>query len=327
LVKIFIKHNLSQFNSAKMGTSIQMPQSNIGRLLAMTRAQTRIDNLPPAGNILSAATTTRLLNDLALYLAGDKAIIAAKQAQSVGVTNANTERAILGDNSKAYFKNLNSAIDLGKILRADRAFYKLVVGNDQSPSMNTTEKLMTVAANIISGDALMQAAGGIALSTPTIAQYAAILASATPIINALDNFKTILTTAKGNLNLQNKEVDDLIKHIWDEVQAYYSLLSPSAMRAIGRLWGLRWISTGVPSVVTGTCVDELGVAVAGAKIRLVGSSRSVLTDAMGNFSLNTSLYGDLELLATLKKYEKFSVEFSKDDGVAIAVAVVMVHSV
>ncbi len=147
-----------------MGTSIQMPSSNIGRLLAMTRAQTRINSLPPAG-ILSTVTTTRLFNDLALYIAGDNAIIAAKQAQSVGVTNANTERAILGDNSKAYFKNLNNAIALGKILRADRAFYKLVVGNDQSPSMGTAEKLMTVAANIISGDALMQAAGGIALSS------------------------------------------------------------------------------------------------------------------------------------------------------------------
>jgi len=91
------------------------------------------------------------------------------------------------------------------------------------------------------------------------------------------------------------------------------------------LWGVRYISTGVPSVVTGTCKDALGIALAGAKIRIMGSSHSTLTDAQGNFSLNTSIYGDLELLATLKNYEKTTIDFSKDDDIAEVVDVVMTH--
>ena len=310
-----------------MGTTIQRPKSNVSRLAAMKKAEAKIASLPPAGNILSSITTTRLATDLGLYIAGDNAIIAAAHAQSIGVDNAKIQRDILGDNSKAYFKNLNNGIALNEIPRSDRAFYKLVVGNNTLPSMNTPEKLMTVSGNIITGDAARQLAGGIPLSIPTIAQYEVILATATPVINGLSNFKIALTLTKTEQNAQNREIDDLIKHIWDEVKSYYSLLTPSAMRAIGRQWGLRWISTGLPSIITGSCVDTLGVAVAGVKIRILGSSHSVLTDALGHFSINTNLYGDLELLATKNKYEKFSIEFTKEDGVATTVAVVMTHIV
>ena len=88
---------------------------------------------------------------------------------------------------------------------------------------------------------------------------------------------------------------------------------------------MRYVSTGVLSVVTGTTKDELGVAVAGVKVRIIGSSISTISDALGNFSLNTSLYGDLEIEATHINYEKTITDFVKEDGVAMAVAVVMVH--
>ena len=88
---------------------------------------------------------------------------------------------------------------------------------------------------------------------------------------------------------------------------------------------MRYVSTGVLSVVTGTTKDELGVAVAGVKVRIIGSSISTISDALGNFSLNTYLYGDLEIEATHINYEKTITDFVKEDGVAMAVAVVMVH--
>ena len=65
--------------------------------------------------------------------------------------------------------------------------------------------------------------------------------------------------------------------------------------------------------------------IAGVKVRIIGASISTLTDALGNFSLNTSLYGDLEIEATHINYEKNITDLVKEDGVAMAVAVVMVH--
>lgn len=60
----------------------------------------------------------------------------------------------------------------------------------------------------------------------------------------------------------------------------------------------------------------------GIKVRIIGASISTLS-ALGNFSLNTSLYGDLELEATNINYEKNTIEFTKEDGIAAVVAVVM----
>ena len=88
---------------------------------------------------------------------------------------------------------------------------------------------------------------------------------------------------------------------------------------------MRYISTGILSLVTGTTKTELGVAVAGVQVRIIGSSISTISDALSNFSLNTSLYGDLEIEATHINYEKNITDFVKEDGVAMAVAVVMVH--
>ena len=50
-----------------------------------------------------------------------------------------------------------------------------------------------------------------------------------------------------------------------------------------------------------------------------------MTDALGHFSLNTSLYGDLEIEASHINYEKTITDFVKEDGVAMAVEVVMAH--
>jgi hypothetical protein len=57
----------------------------------------------------------------------------------------------------------------------------------------------------------------------------------------------------------------------------------------------------------------------------VGVGRNVQSDAEGNFILNTSLFEDLTILAKLIGYEDFTLDFFKEDGVTIAVNVVMVR--
>ena len=163
------------------------------------------------------------------------------------------------------------------------------------------------------------------LSGPTIAEYTLVYDLANSAILAISNTSTDYTTATTNLEAQTPEIKDIITHLWDEVEAYYSRIPAPARRVQCRLWGVRYMSTGVLSVVTGTTKDELGVAVAGVKVRIIGSSISTISDALGNFSLNTSLYGDLEIEATHINYEKTITDFVKEDGVAMAVAVVMVH--
>jgi len=310
-----------------MGTARISPQSIIGRQKAMTKAKTKKDGVPvPADNILSEVTSERLDNDLAAFNTGIAAIESAKQTYHNCVLLARPQRILLKKNILSFFKTFNNCIDsLGTIPNTARGFYGLPITKGDMPDINTDDKLLAMGAKVISGDLLRIAAGGIPMSAPTIAQFTIVFDAAKPVILAISNAKTAEATAIRNLQLQEPEVKDLITHIWDEVEAYYSLSTPSNRRTQARLWGVRYISTGVPSVITGNCATALGVGVAGVKIRIVGSSHFVLTDALGNFTLNTSLYGDLELLATLKNYEKNTIDFSKDDGVAEVVNVVMVH--
>ena len=308
-----------------MGTKRDLPTSITGRLKAMTIAKNKKDGAPvPADNLLSATTSARLDTDIAAYIAGRAVVTATKTAYHLAIEVARPQRALLKSNISSFYGTMNNNIKTGAIPAAARGYYNLSITNRKLPKMITDVELLEAAKTVLSGDILRVAAGGIAMSAPTIAEFTLVLDTAKPFIVAITNAETAKNTAVENLSLQTREIHDLIKHIWDEVEAHYSLSTAAARRTQSRLWGVRYVSTGVPSLVTGTCKDELGVALVGIKVRIIGSSASTLSDAMGNFSLNTILYGDLELEATHPHYEKNITDFTKADGVAEVVAVVMV---
>ena len=308
-----------------MGTSRKLPQSITGRQKALNKAVLKNSTLPIGVVILSPATEARLILGNDNYNAGIAAKLAAKQLYHAAVEAAIPQRLLLRSNITSFFKTFNNCIDnLGTISASARAFYDLPIGKAYLPKMNTDDKLLAMAALVLSGDTNRITAGGIAMNSPTIAQFTIVYNIASPIILAIAIAETAVSLAVDKLEKQIPEIKDLITHFWDEVEAYYSLSTPSNRRAQCRLWGIKYTSSGVPSLVTGTCKDELGVAVAGVKVRIIGSSASTLSDAMGNFSLNTILYGDLEIEATHPHYEKNITDFTKEDGVAEVVAVVMV---
>jgi hypothetical protein len=161
------------------------------------------------------------------------------------------------------------------------------------------------------------------MNNPTIAQFTIVYNNANPIITAISNTHTLLNNATLIIEQKAIEIKDIITHVWDDVESYYSLIAAPARRVQGRLWGIRYISTGILSIVKGICKGEDGVVLANVKVRIIGANISTLSDASGHFSLNTTLYGDLELEATRLNYEKNIVEFTKEDGVAVSVEVVM----
>ncbi len=311
-----------------MSTVRSFPQSIIGRQNAMNKAVTKYSNLPVGIVIISAATADRLLFDSSEYNKGITEVLVNKQLYRLAIELAKPQRELLKSFVTSYYTTLNNCIDnLGTIPPSARAFYGLPTNKSKMPSINTDDKLLLQAANVLSGDVLRKAAGGIAMSSPTIAQYTPVYNTASPIIIAISNAKTNLTNATTSLRLKIAEIKDIITKVWDEVEAYYSMISKTERRDQGRLWGIRYTSIGILSVVTGTVKDELGVAVAGVKVRIVGAKISTFSDSLGHFSLNTSLFGDIELEATHLNYEKNIVEFTKEDGVAVVVSVVMIHAI
>ncbi len=307
-----------------MGTSRQLPNTIFGRQKALTTAKIKKDAaLTRSENILSDETSARLDMGEAAYKTGRAAITIAQAAYHTAVENARPQRMLLRTFISNYFERINYHIKNGKMLAAVRAYYELGVTNKRIPKLTSDALMLAAAAMVLSGDILRMNAVGIEMTEPTIAEFTAILDTAKPCIVAVSTAETALNTAIENLKKQIPEIRDLLQHVWDEVDMHYSLSTAIARRGFGRLWGMRFMSTGLPSVVTGTCKDEFGVPMGGIKVRIMGSSHSTISDELGNFSLNTSLYDDLELVATYGNYEDNITDFFKEDGIATAVDVVM----
>jgi len=138
------------------------------------------------------------------------------------------------------------------------------------------------------------------MANPTIAEFTAIFVATDIVIETLSKAKTALTTAQTTLNGQRTEASSLILQAWNEVETNFSGLDASAKRTAAREWGVKYISIGLAAVVTGTITDSVtGLPLANVKVHISGSGKKVLTDALGKFSINTTLYGDLELITTL----------------------------
>ena len=300
-----------------MAISRALPRTFGSRLQTLLKAQSKVSNVPTGGNILSAATTTRLSTDLLAYQNGNNAIIAAIRAKRNAILMANPQRILLKEFCNSYIKSINNGIRQKVVPAADRAFFGLDTGNSKLPKITTDLELLTFAALIISGDAKRITAGGIVMSLPSIKEFTDIYVIAAPLITAVSNAKTALTDAEFALNRQSPEIDDCILHIWTEVESHFSLYSPSAKRSASRPWSVRYLSKGVISIVTGKITNSIsGAGLAGATVRITGG-KAVKTDAAGNFSINTSMYCDLELTANLINYLDGSISFVKEDGVSM----------
>ena len=300
-----------------MGFSRFLPNTNSSRKQTLNKAQNKVTNSPVGGNILSPATTTRLADVTISYNNAAAAIITAIRAQRNAIKLAKPQRILLKDFCNSYVKSLDNGIKQGIFPVADRTFFGLDVDNIRLPKLTTDEELIDFSDLVISGDAERVEEGGVAMSLPTIAEFVAIQSVANPIIVAISNAKTTLTDKKVYLNSLNYDTDDCIVHVWNDVETNFSKYAPPAKRAACRPWSVRYISKGILSVVTGLITNSVtGLGIAYAKVRITGSGHSVLTDAMGYFTANTSMFGDLELTVTHPDYTDGGISFLKEDGVA-----------
>ena len=310
-----------------MSTVKNVPDSIVSRQKAMTVAKRKKD-AAPADNILSEATSDRLDIDEAAYAAGRAAVATARGAYHIKVVEAKPQRVLLFTEITNFYDRLNYLIKTGKIPAAARAYYELDITNRKMPKMNTDEDLLAAAAMVLSGDILRRAAGGIAMTEPTIAEFTAIYDVAKPIIIAVSTAHTAINTAVENLEKQIPEINDLIKHVWTEVETHYSKSTAKARRVQCKLWGVRYVSKGVASEISGVCSDSItNLALFNVQLYLVGVGHRIMSDAEGKYLFNTILFEDLTINAKLAGYDDFTIDFVKEDGVPLVVNVVMVKKI
>lgn len=282
--------------------------------------------VPPLESAMTPSTIIRLNLDNTNFDNGLEAVRIAKAAKITAGEAAIVSRDKLDSIIKSFYKGINSAIDQGDMPNSARAYYGLSISNKQLPVVDTDERRLYWIKQTISGDAARVLAGGIAMTNPTIATFTTVSSAAKLVITAYSTSKTAVTTAQTAVNGQRTEVDGLILQGWNEIETKFSGLDAAAKRAMCREYGIKYVSKGLPAVVTGIITNSLtGLPLEKVKVRISGSGKKVLTNALGQFTINTNLYGDLELLTSLTDYEDGVTDFIMANGVDMAVNAVMVH--
>ena len=263
-----------------MSISRKLPSTNISRQFAMTAAKSKKDSTPTGGNLLSADTTIRLESDSVNYNTLMAAVTVAQTLQGTDSKKVDTQRVQLHNYISGYFGTLNNGIHLGLIPRSNRAMYGIDINNDRIPDLGTDAQLMNWGQQVIDGDARRITAGGIAMAYPTMVEFTAVFTPAKLAITAISNSKTALINAQKAVNDVNAATDKTIVRVWDEIETSLSDYETAAMRSSAREWGVKYVSQGLPAIITGICLDSVsGLPVGNVVLHLDGVGTKFFSDA------------------------------------------------
>lgn len=129
-----------------------IPNSNPKRLEVLTKAKEKKDRLPPAQNILSAGTTTRL-DIIQPQFATALTSVSSLSAMSISKTaKKNASGFSLRQYCSHYLQVFNFAVERGIYPKAARAVFNLNTETDTLPSMVTDAEVEQVAKDIAPSD-------------------------------------------------------------------------------------------------------------------------------------------------------------------------------
>ena len=303
----------------------ELPNSNISRQKASnTMVKKNNSIVAPEKSALTPDTIERLNTDDTAYDNAIKAVITAKANRNAAKNAADIKRGIIRKNISGVYNTVNNGIKLGTMTVEARAYYGLSTNNKQSPIVDTDIKIDFWGKKIIDGDAERVAAGGSALSNPSIIQFTTIFKAFQKAITTLSTTKTTVGKAASAVNNLNGEMDNMLLHATNEVETTFSELDASAKRAAAREWGVRYVSVGSTAIISGMIIDKkTGLALGNVQVHLGGGRNKVVTDESGKYSLTTTLFGDIELITEYLLYLEIIISIKIENGVNMTVNVVM----
>ena len=308
-----------------MKTHRKLPGTNAGCKTTLEILDEKHNSVLAVDSAISPATAVKLTTQKASFTEAMAAVIAAEEVQRLAKEAIDLDRVLLHDNITVFLNSLNGGIKLNLIPNSARAFFGLDTSNKNLPELNTDIKLFDWANKIIVGDAARVADGGLVITIPTTASFTAVNAHSKASLSTFSNAKSALNKAQTTVNDLRPSVDNLIVHAWNEIENNFSALPAPALRAASRPWSVQYVSTGDTAVISGKCIDSVtGLPIADLTLHLDGSTSKTVSDELGNFSLKTTMYGDLELIVSSKDYQDNSISFSILEGVNTVVNVKMV---
>lgn len=303
------------------------PNSNISRQAALVSGDAK-NTAMGAASVLKIATQDLLVAIVLLYNNAMDAITGAKAIYLNGVITKDKKEAACEMVCSHFIQVFVFGVARGVFSVGDLAYYGLPESGTL-PDMRTEAKLLAVAKRLITGDVeRMLVPGAVAMAMPSIndVKHAKIDfdAARTDVNNASETLKDLQIAC----NDLNPQADKTIKFMWGEIETSYSDLPRETMRAKAKLWGMIFEKVGGTKIITGKVTDsvtELGIE--GVEIFFENGNNVAISDADGNFTLDTTLMEVQKLMADHPLYEPWSEDVTLVENENQIVNIVMVKIV
>lgn len=284
------------------------PKSNRSRQLALSAAYTQ-NNISLVADVLTTKTKARL-NAIQPLHESKMTDLATKRATSIGLmAQKETMRLKTAMFCSHFLQVFNLCVKRGEYPEGNRAIYKLPAETDKLPALALEAQITTVAKNIITGEQMRVAEGGVPMSRPSAAEVEACYTLYHNLIIAASNAAQELDAAQEAVQALNKEVNGVIKKVWSEVETFYNEQTRESMREHARRWGVVYDRQGGPKKITGTVTHAVtGLPLGGVTIKLTNGRKKTTTNAAGQFTISTTLMHQQMLTGSLKTFATAEAE-------------------
>jgi hypothetical protein len=282
-----------------MSVTRKLPGTNITRQISINRANEANTNPPGGVNPLTGATITRVTTQAPLYNQAMTAVATAKAN-----LNTNTPLKDVAVNTCRLFVNhfiqvFNLGVARGKYPAGHRAYYHLETDSGALPDLGTEDLVKVWAHNLVEGDAVRLANGGLPMANPDISEVQAALTAMDTQLTSQANLKFILDEKQEAVDAQNILVDPIIKRVWDETETYFGEETPESKRANARLWGVVYVTEGPPATLSGLVKTVAGVPWEGITVTILETGATAITNHEGRYTMDTTILGVITVKATV----------------------------
>jgi len=274
-----------------MSISRKLPNSDEGRKRALDLAKGKKDNTPAPDIVITPNTVLRLDAAQPDFEQKMQERDDALSVQAISTSAKDAGMFVAKNYISDFIQTFNSGVARGIFPKEHRAYYHLDINSNSVPPLTNEASIVEWGQWLIDGDPRRVAAGGAAMSMPTIAEVAAKFTIFMNANHLQSTNKDAFDAAQEVVQAMRPDVDALILRIWNEVETAFDNESIESKRRNAREWGVVYVSTTKANIIGTVSDSESGAFLVGANVTLVESENTVQTDDGGNYLISTTYVG------------------------------------
>lgn len=219
----------------------RLPNTDSSRLKALNSAKQKGKKITPMELAFKQGTFQRVMSFLPKW---EKAISEHKSTYDIQIKN-NKEYLKKLKKAKLYISHfiqvVNMAILRGEILPAVRVFYGIEEENSKLPSLGTESEVIEWGKKIIEGETKRKMSGNTPVTNPTIAVVKVHYDNFMEAYKFQKMLQKNHNRALHNLAELRSEADNIILHIWNEVEESFNDLTEEEKRKKAQGYGVVYV--------------------------------------------------------------------------------------